>query len=358
MNFKENEIIILLGAGASKDADIPTSVDMISKIEELLEANNEWKPYKSLYHYIKSAIYYAEGIGGKFGHTIQFNIERLVNTLSELEKKEVHTIYPFIGNWNIKLIEVAQSDFSKISKFKTMIITELRNKWILKRNYQQASYLGRFVQFNEKYTFPLRMFTLNYDLCLEKNCDPGILERGFDLDNRRWNWRLFLENTDPDIAIYLYKLHGSIDWERDSSGNLTFSDEAGSIDVDKLDIIFGTNYKLQYIDPYLFFAYEFRKYSLEAKLIVTIGYGFADEHINGMIGQALKSDPKRKMLCVLLVNEDQKEDKRQEIQSILKLNDINQVVLMNVTAKAFMEQELDIAKFEGLFLGEDAGSPF
>ncbi len=55
---------------------------------------------------------------------------------------------------------------------------------------------------------------------------------------------------------------------------------------------------MQYIDPYLFYAYELRRYSLEAKIILAIGYSFRDEYINGIITQALRHDRSRVLLAV------------------------------------------------------------
>jgi len=357
MKFKKDEIIILLGAGASKDAGIPTSVDMIQRIEQLLE-EKDWEQFRDLYNYIKSAIYYADGISGKFGSAVQFNIERLINTLNELEKKEEHTIYPFIGNWNIKLIELAEADFIKISEFKNKIIHELRDNWILIEDYSQASYYSKLLDFKDQYTFSLRIFSLNYDLCVEKNCSSRPIERGFE--QRKWDWRSF-DGQDEETAIYLYKLHGSIDWKRNEAGILTYSDEPGKIDTDDLEIIFGTSYKMQYIDPFLFFAYEFRRYCLESKLIITIGYGFGDEHINGIIGQALNNDKDRKILAVMYlgdnVGETEIKEKEIEIQGLLKLNFSNQVVLRNFSAKEFFRNHFDIKKLESLF-PEAEGTPF
>ena len=81
--FKKDEIIILLGAGASFDAKIPTSQGMITKIEELLE--KEWQKYRDLYHFLKTSIRYLDGIRGRLEST-SFNIEQLVNTLDELRR--------------------------------------------------------------------------------------------------------------------------------------------------------------------------------------------------------------------------------------------------------------------------------
>jgi len=52
------------------------------------------------------------------------------------------------------------------------------------------------------------------------------------------------------------------------------------------------------IDPYLFYAHEFRKYSLESKTILAIGYSFRDEHINGILKQSLQNNSDRKLVIV------------------------------------------------------------
>jgi|ERR1043165_1295963 hypothetical protein len=364
MSIKKDGIVVLLGAGCSKEAGIPTSMDMITEIEKLIEEqdlfndeNLRWGEYKDLYNYIKSSIFYAEGIKGDFGNKVNYNIERLVNTLAEIEKKEDHTIYPFIGNWNIKLIEMAGYDFRKVKGLKERIVEKLK-EWVTLKNYTKSQYYSKLFEFQDEYTFPLKVFTLNYDLCVEKNTNGQKLERGFD-EERKWDWRRFEENDNTPVDIYLYKMHGSIDWERDENGNLTFSDEVSRVATPNL--IFGTTYKLQYIDPYLFFAYEFRRYSLESQLIITIGYGFGDEHINGIIGQALNSDPQRKILSLIYkdVGDNQEERERIEreekdrIKEILKIKGTEQIELKNMGARQFMETELKIERLATLLPQEE-----
>ena len=41
--FREDEIIILIGAGCSADAGIPTSEKMINELETLLKDNRGWQ---------------------------------------------------------------------------------------------------------------------------------------------------------------------------------------------------------------------------------------------------------------------------------------------------------------------------
>jgi hypothetical protein len=42
----------------------------------------------------------ADGIRGKYHHTVTYNIERLVTALDELLRREEHSLYPFVGAWN------------------------------------------------------------------------------------------------------------------------------------------------------------------------------------------------------------------------------------------------------------------
>jgi hypothetical protein len=65
-------------------------------------------------------------------------------------------------------------------------------------------------------------------------------------------------------------------------------------------LIFGTSYKLQYVDPFLFLVYQLRRLSLSAKLLLVIGYGFGDEHINGILKQALRAGLKKLVVVTYL----------------------------------------------------------
>lgn len=337
MAFKRDEIFFLLGAGVSADAKIPMSSEMINKVEELLKT--EWKQYEKLYYLVKSAILYADGIQGK--HDDNFNIERLFNVINELVKKEEHPLYPFIGSWNIRFNEIIvdndrnrEKGYKKIEEFQNKILTELK-EWIKLKDKQKAKYFKSFENLKKEYT-SFRIFTLNYDLCLEEafqNEQNVSIERGFNND-RKWDYKKFSEFDESDEPdIYLYKLHGSIDWERSEK-----TKEVSYIDgiAKNPELIFGTAYKLQYVDPFLFLFSEFRHYSLRAKLIIIIGYGFGDEHINGIVTQALKQDDTRKILLIA------KNKDKEFVAKKLNLDNTNQIIIEKYNAKEYLEKKLTI----------------
>ena len=223
--FKSDEIIILLGAGASVEAGIPASQGMIEKIEDLVGSKDStWNQHKELYHYLKSSIYFADGIKGKFDGA-SYNVETLVNTLYELRRWEDHPLYPFVGAWNPKLLAVAGSDLRKINEFRRSIMFKLRDDWVQLVYEQKASYYEGLAAFQKAYQHPLRVFTLNYDLCVEKGCSVASVERGFN-EKHQWDWRRFssAEGEHDQKDIYLYKMHGSVDWTRDEHGFLIYFD--------------------------------------------------------------------------------------------------------------------------------------
>lgn len=350
VTFKKDEVLVLLGAGASVDAGIPHSAEMVRQIEAALE--RDWKPYKELYNYVRSAIFYADGIRGTYASDVSYNIERLVMSLDELARREEHPLYPFVGAWNPRLLQVAGSDFEHVSPFRTKILEKLRHEWIEIQNYDDASYFSGLINFQKELNYPLRVFTLNYDLCVEKSYQAAYREfpeRGFDKNNRLWSHELLEDSGYGDKNFYLYKLHGSIDWVRDpASGHLTFSDSTSKIKTDEGQLIFGLTYKLQYVDPFLFLVYQLRRLSLEAKLILVIGYGFADEHINGILRQALRGSPDKRLIAVtwsggLKTDEEKQRDFQDYVCKQLGLGAADGKVLVRISrAKQFLGEELSL----------------
>lgn len=342
--FKRDEVIVLLGAGASVDADIPDSARMIDRIEKLVsvDGSSDWMNYRRLYNFIKSSILYADGLEGSFGKDVSFNVERLVDVLEELEGREKHPLSPFVAAWNSRLINVAGQESEKILDFRHKIISELRRKWVALSRNEQASYFDGLARFQKEFQHPLRVFSLNYDLCVEVACGYENVQRGFA--DRSWDWRSFEETTDDPMPIFLYKLHGSLDWQMHDDGRVTYVDSASTIEDDAVAIIFGTSYKLQYIDPFLFLAYEFRRWTLDAaKIIICIGYGFNDEHINGILRQSLKQDERRKLVAIVGPIDDDGEIRRvEENISILLHVENDRIKIICKRAKDYLKNELNI----------------
>ncbi|WP_158920954.1 SIR2 family protein [Acidisphaera sp. S103] len=360
ITFKKDEVLVLLGAGASVDAGIPHSADMVSQIEAALE--NEWAEFKHLYNYVRSAIFYAEGIAGRYAKDVNYNIERLVQSLDELARREDHPLYPFVGAWNPRLLQVAGPSFENIQPFRTKVLEKLRRDWLEIRNYESARYFEGLFRFQKDLNFPLRVFTLNYDMCVERTYDAfyrELPERGFDKVTRLWSHELLEESAPDEKNFYLYKLHGSVDWVKADDEKLTFSDSTANIKVDDGQIIFGVIYKLQYVDPFLFLMYQLRRQSLAARLLLVIGYGFADEHVNAILSQALRRSPGKRLLAVTWSSGQETEEvKRLSFESVIKkqlnlTDEDGKIVVRIARAKTFLGEQLSLSAVADLFPEEE-----
>lgn len=290
-----NDVIILLGAGCSFKAGIPTSDKMLIEMHDLLERDSSWKKFHALYCCLRGLILHSDAMLGRFNES--FNIERLVTSLGEIEHIEKNVLNPFVSALHPDLEHSAGDNRRLVVEFRQRIVERLKD-WVQIPHYEVADYYRSFFEFAATYTYPLRVFTLNYDLCMEKNTPPEkMLERGFDRTTHLWDWRRFEPKDTDSPSIYYYKMHGSIDWERDAAhGNVVKDVENTPLEP---DLIFGTMHKLYPNDPYLFYAYELRQYSLLAKVILIIGYSFADEHINRILRQALENDKARRIVAVM-----------------------------------------------------------
>jgi hypothetical protein len=346
MSGRSKDIIFLVGAGASAEASIPTSGEMIGKIETLLTGrNSDWYKFHALYNHVKSAIHFSAGIKGLFREEVPYNIEILVNTLYELERNEEHPLYPFIASWNSRFVALAKEDFSGVKDFRRLILKELK-KWMCPEDPSLGDYYSGFVVLQRHLNYPLHLFSLNYDLCVERLHNKDFrVETEFEGFGPKyvWDWERF-EYSDsgpnPPPQILLYKLHGSINWKRnDESKNLFCVEQIESIEPDRMELIFGRDFKLEAADPYLFYAYEFRRFALSAELIVVIGYGFGDPHINKMLTQSVRDDSNRRLL-VVSCNKDEKECAEQKnlIAQRLEVSP-DQIISAPGTAKTFLEQQ-------------------
>lgn len=339
---RSSDIIFLLGAGASVEASIPASGMMIDKVEELLQQRDEWRAFEKLYNHIKSAIHYAAGLKGRYNDSVPYNIETLVNTLYELERNEQHPLYPFIAAWNSRIVSLAGAEFERIKDFRRLLLQQLK-KWMCPEDPIKADYYAGFIALQRNLNFPIRVFSLNYDLCIERLSTQDFrVETGFPGvgPSHPWDFERFEENETggPLPQLFLYKLHGSINWKRTDTQSLLYCvEQIERVEADKMEVIFGRDFKLEAADPYLFYAYEFRRWSLSARLIASIGYGFGDEHINKILRQSLLSEPSRRLLAIVnCKSSDDAERRQQQITLILEARP-EQVLVHTGTGKEFLQ---------------------
>lgn len=159
------------------------------------------------------------------------------------------------------------------------------------------------------YCEPLPIFSLNHDLCFEYAFDMAGIRYtvGFGYDGR-WSPSALHSAT---TGILLYKLHGSVDWTRDYWDAFPFrraskdkilellQEPAYSMTYEYLDgyseaefatpvIHFGGREKFILEYPFLDFLYELQHRLLRASVVVLVGYGLMDRHVNHLLLQSLR----------------------------------------------------------------------
>jgi hypothetical protein len=350
--FGRNKLIFLLGAGASCDAGMLNSTQMINEIERKLDG--EWSEYKALYNYVQSSHFHLERIKGVPTREIIFNIENLVallDTIIKIAKKDLD-VYPFVGSWEKELLFITGNNFDQAQQFKNRILKKLKDEWLSPADFRTSS--AYYKKFKETgYTHPLKIFSLNYDLCVEQNVghENENLERGFN-DDRIWDYRLYDLNADSMKDFYFYKLHGSLDWLRNTEDRLTYVDVVQRVNPLEMEIIFGVQNKLQSYDPYLFYFYAFREACFDADLIVSSGYGFMDRHINDNFINAFRLDPNKRLLVNIYDTEAGADDKWKNcIADRLQIPE-GHISVVNKKAVDFFSQDMHVDFFSSLFPDE------
>lgn len=350
MEIKGEHLLFLLGAGASVEAGIPISNQMVNKIEELIENHDDWRPFRDLYFYLKSSINYSDGILGKFNET--FNVERLLIVITEIEKRESNIMYPFIGTWNIRLLDLAGNNFDNIKKFHKLIRKQL-NEWVGLRSYDDANYFQSFSSLSTAVANLMKVFTLNYDMCFENIVGKDkVIELGFTKETNEWHQSNFDDNNEGK-HYHLYKLHGSIDWYI-AKEKLHKSQKIES----NPELIFGIQHKMTSVDPYFYYSSILRSSCLnDAKIILIIGYSYADEYVNVILSQALNSRSELRILNVAPLCGKDDGAQKEFICRRLNLKIKEQLINIDKTAKDFLSNVMNKEFFES-YIAEPDGVPF
>lgn len=148
--------------------------------------------------------------------------------------------------------------------------------------------------------------TTNYDLFNEIAMDRagvpyingflGSVEKRFNPASFRYTIAQRLDTTSQrwtsiDNLVYFLKLHGSLNWHAVESGLFPVEERPLSESADgEAMLIYPTPAKqnASFAAPYSDMFREFQsKVVQEQSALVTVGYGFGDEHVNNIIYQAL-----------------------------------------------------------------------
>ncbi len=272
--------ILLLGAGASLCADLPDLKGLGEGVETGLTHENLQK-YLHIKKDLENKVIDEPSVEDIFSH-IQISLELIYDNN---EKEPLESLLADIKKQVAELVITEE--------------TTETHKLLVGKLKKRLSGLS----LSDQRKFRYSVFTTNYDLLIEQACDANsvICVNGF-IGKFRGDW--VPSSFGYDISEYisttkgkqpclinnrinLYKMHGSITWQREVNKTIERIPPTRRYNV---EIILPSSKKYIYtqFEPYERLFREFVEALNTGYSLLTIGYGFGDDHINQFIFEKLE----------------------------------------------------------------------
>jgi len=239
------------------------------------------------------------------------DIEHVLQAMQEVRvSMSPSSTYPYLGKY-LKYGKPAGEDIKpfastfqyisrEINRVESMINKEIFSEYDWKDDDNQtlADFYGKLFELLLKDTDRIFVGTTNYDQAIEKFCmlpgqDYSCID-GFHLEDTKFVWKNenFTKdyNTGNEKLIFLYKLHGSLNWAWD--GSKFIKNPNDPVGLDDAVLIFPTvSPKIPTEkDPYKTLISEFEKKLLESDICIVIGFSFRDTHINSFFSEFIENN--------------------------------------------------------------------
>lgn len=353
--------IVLLGAGASRDAGLPLTGDLAELLVARANAEERaegWRRQPSgvaELNFIYSAMVGHQGEDGS-DPLRAVNIETLISAVRLLQSRESHEVAPFVASWKEGASGFPSSggsigrDYSYSMKraleraiedrhfgagdladvvvsiardvmrrpdtvaFNNLEALLLRGIREVLADVDTVAYLQPLAELASAQAGGLDIITLNYDLTVERLAEEGGIE--IDRGIERWVPGQSLGFEQVDGRINLLKLHGSVDWELvDRSPRTVHPPQIKLLEpevpYDPDDdsapprhepglpwIVVGDREKLATDGPTLDLLHAARTALNEADSLVVVGYSFADAHVNAMVRNWMAASADRTLTVI------------------------------------------------------------
>ena len=158
----------------------------------------------------------------------------------------------------------------------------------------------------------VQLFTTNYDTLFEQAAQEGgyavidgfhslflglSLDAIFDYDIvQRERTRLKNEESFVSKVFHLYKMHGSLTWEKTGQGIVQ---QVNSTESPLIVYPASDKYESSYEQPYFEMMSRFQQaLRRENTLLIVVGFGFRDKHIQNVILEAVNQNPSFQLVIV------------------------------------------------------------
>jgi hypothetical protein len=353
--------LVLLGAGASVEADVPDANGMALEIykrfrndsmggEDALESS-------AVIGLVISGLRFQKGIRNENVADERVNVEDLFNAVQLLANRSTLEAAPFIGSWHPMVVEFdtlyardvpGGYDYSDRQKkpWEGLVFKRTGDRMIRKLaelvwidNAERVQHLSPLLNLMNEQGGRLVIATLNYDNSIELMANTyGV---SYSTGIEEWSESRKLDLSSP--RLHLLKLHGSIDWYlteenepqdrpmpcvsiRQLRGEevteiyngLARQDDATA----RPAVIFGQRNKLTAEGPFLDLLRAFQQelWKPETHTLTVVGYAFRDPHINTYISEWLNASSTNKIRIINPGLEESDEDYIKRLKTLRSSN--------------------------------------
>jgi NAD-dependent SIR2 family protein deacetylase len=333
------DTVVLLGAGASAEAGVPTTRKMTVELAKRISGENWHRRDRvaSALNFVCGALIAHDAAHGNDPFE-EPDVERVFAAVEMLAERRTLEVSPFVDAWDPGvdawddltrprpenfarqfrralesgndseltnfLQSLGGSEFgpSRVGTTYTFLGHQMLEKLreLVELTEKKVDYLRPLVS-RGRQNGGLTIATLNYDRGIElaAAAEQVPVETGIAswLESRQWEW--------PAHGVRLLKLHGSIDWfwsrAEAEEGELPHDVvQIGTSDqlYPRPALVFGNRGKLRAEGPFLGLLAEFGKLLERASRLIVIGYSFRDDHVNEGIRQWLSEARQRKIVVI------------------------------------------------------------
>jgi len=210
-----NNILIFTGAGASVQFKKPATREFRQKLSKKYEGSELMKSFLD-----------CPGFD---------DIEHVLESLKDFELAHNNHMTHYLKNATLPSIVSNTGDFfTKLTRERENIRSDIMEdlfqtyKWNEIDNENTREFYGNLFTITSKYSSKIFVGTTNYDQAIEQACALSNLRYecidGFEHyqnDISKWNGKKFTEEFNGQgMPVYLYKIHGSLNWKYDGTGNI------------------------------------------------------------------------------------------------------------------------------------------
>lgn len=168
--------------------------------------------------------------------------------------------------------------------------------------------------------YPNEIFTTNYDLIIEKSLEYSSIPYfdGFVGSYEPFFWPDGIEKrvTSNDISatwFRIWKLHGSLNWEATNKGVSSKIIRVSRVEKPTNELVIYPSrekYSLSRKQPFISYFDKLKSFLSEGELLFLVsGFSFKDQHINDLLLNALRTNPRLYMLVFCYTDEQVREMK-------------------------------------------------